>query len=486
MLEWFAAAGLGATYKTLAEYLCDAIVNGEIPLGSKLPSERLVAKSLKLSRTTVQNAYRRLESRGLVQMRPHTGTYVSARVPGGTLSNRLRRALGNPDMPSTALYFERLDLPDRGAQYGFELGEADPHLLPLDEFKYVVDELFTMRSREVLMYSPTEGLWTLRQRVAEFLRRYRGFGPITAENVLITTGSMQGLNLVATRFLRIDDVVVTENPTFHGAIQIFRMAHARIESVKLDADGIRVDELEGLLERVRPRFVYVQPVLHNPTGAVLSAERRAALLKAAAKHELTIVEDDAYGLLADEHHRPLLANLTEGPSIYIGTFSKLIAPGLRVGYIVAQPQMIRYLASLKQFTDLHTSGISQLLIEGWLATGNVSAHIKRCKAEYAARLDVALAEIARGNELRPIILPRGGFYVFCSLPERLSAAAVKAASAQKGVSFALGEYFSPAEDLVGQLRLSVSTAAPPIVRTGLRRLAQVIRSLRTSQPSRAG
>jgi 2-aminoadipate transaminase len=476
--------GDGPAYLALAHFLRKAIDDGRLQSGTSLPSERVLAEWASVSRTTVQGAYRALEEAGYAETRPNVGTVVRPSISvSHDADATFRRAFARHATTGPGNFL--LDLMrsnDRFRRYGFAAGMADPELFPLHEFQLVLEELLTTRTRDLLAYGLTEGQLTLRERIVDYLKRYRGIDGIGPENVLVTTGSMQALNLVARAFIEPGDVVALENPTFPGAILVFINAKAKLVPVTLDECGLNIDDLSAALGARGARgakLLYVQPTLQNPTGVSMTAERRGELCSLCLERHTIIVEDDAYGILdASPGSAALYADRRNAPMIYVGTFSKLITPGLRVGFVVADVGVIRELALLKQVADLHSSGMSQSLVEGWLAIGNVDAYVEKCRETYVRRLKAALADSFFVENAEVPLLPQGGFYIFGRFKHADNSRRVRDAAQTMGVSFALGENFSVSGELPEWFRLSVSTMTERSIHVGLLRLQQVLKRVR--------
>jgi 2-aminoadipate transaminase len=471
-------------YRRLVAALRRSIEDGALPLGARLPSERRLSSALGLSRTTVQTAYRELEALGYVESRRGSGTYVCGRpewpsqprasaIPKHTFARRAKAA-GNTfllDLMHAASTLHR---------YAFETGMPDPRLMPVRAFHAIIEDLFSQRSAEWVSYSPTQGVPQLRQALTHTLLPLRGLHGVRPEEVLITTGSLQGLDLVSKLFLEPGDTVLVEEPSFPGATQIFRSFGAELVGVPVDEEGLVVDHLQEVLARVKPKLLYVQPTLQNPTGAVLSARRRARLLDVASRWRTPIVEDDAYGLLLGQDAPPALkARDEEGLVIYLGTVSKILSPGLRVGYLVADEGLVRALSHVKQLTDLHTSTVSQFLVEGWLTTADVRGHLRTCQRVYGERLRLALDCLRRHPLIEPYIEPQGGIYVFGRILTGIQAARLRVESAERGVIFAPGDAFAVAGGLQDCLRLCVGASDLAALRVGLGRLLRLVEELQT-------
>jgi len=470
-------SGSQPIYMRIYEHMRDAIERGEFRIGERLPSEREIQRTFHVSRMTAQSAYRKLEDMGYVLRHPTQGTFVSARPQWPSEVRREARLTPNRRWRNLGGHFLE-DLMESGShayRFDFEVGRPDMELFPNAAMQLLLEDLLTRRPSEVLMYSATAGLPALREAIARRLLPLRGMDRLGPEHVLVTTGAMQAIDLIAKLFLEPDDLVVIERPTFPGAIQRFRAEGARFAEVAVDADGLDVDQLEEVLRHERPRLIYVQPCAQNPTGATLSAERRSRLFALGRDYQVPIVEDDAGGFFAEGPGlRALRSDDEDDLVLHVGTFSKLIAPGLRVGYIVAPANIVRLLTSVKQMTDLHTGPIPQLLLEGWLLSSDVPGHVAYARAVYKERLAAALAAL-EGGALVPLVRPSAGIYLFCRIASGLQAGYLQQRSADHGVVFAPGDAFSPSGDFGDHLRLCVSGLQAPSIHAGLLRLQQLLR-----------
>lgn len=471
-------------YQSLASFLGAAIYEGFIPLGTRLPSERALAEWASASRTTVQAAYRSLEASGYVETRPNVGTVVVAtkELPKDVANAIFRRAFAKRTATINPGMILPVPSPNEGrpARFSFDVGMADPELIVTADMQLVVEELFASRSRELLAYGEPEGQPALRERVVSYLKRYRGIDDIKPENVLITSGSMQGLSLVAQAFIDPGDLVAIEDPTFPGALHAFSNAGAKFLAIPVDREGFNTPVFSDLMRDLykkgtAPKLVYVQPTLQNPTGATMTYNRLEHLRQAANAYRSIIVEDDAYGILDSSPESKASYSRRQGrPAIYLGTFSKLLAPGLRVGFVVADAGIIRYLTSLKQASDLQTSALSQLVLEGWLAMTDVESYVEKARATYRERLDMALADPFFRDYADVVVPPAGGFYIWGKFKDGRSARDVRDAAAEVDVSFALGEAFVASQNAADKFRMSISTTPERTVKAGLQRLRQVM------------
>jgi DNA-binding transcriptional MocR family regulator len=296
--------------------------------------------------------------------------------------------------------------------------------------------------------------------------------------VLVVSGSQQGLDLVARIFIDPGDAIVVEEPTYVGALQSFRVAGARIIGIPVDENGMRTDILASVLERERPKLIYTLPTYQNPSGVVMSLDRRRHLLELASRWQVPILEDDPYSELRYEGEPvPSLKALDENDLVlYQSTFSKVLFPGLRIGYLVVPPVVLRQLVLAKQGADLHASSFSQYLLERFVREGHFTTHIEKAKTTYRRRRD-RMAEGLRGDPSIGLdfTLPKGGFYIWCRLPAGVEQSALLANAAARGVVFLPGRACYPTEPTENCLRLNFTHASEEEIEVGVERLLEAMR-----------
>jgi len=325
-----------------------------------------------------------------------------------------------------------------------------------------------------LGYTITEGEPELRELVAEAERR-RG-APATAEEVLISAGALQGIDLLCRVYLKPGDVVVAESPAFANALSGFRNAGATVLEVPVDEEGMDVQAAARILrsQRIRPRMFFVVPNFQNPTGETLSERRRESLCALAASCGAVVVEDDPYGLLRYRgHDEPSLRSLAVRADVLsVGTFSKTFLPGLRVGWIVAPADVIRRAAAAKQTMDSSTGTLAQRIVLEFHRRGGVDAHLARLRAMYAEKQDRARAALAREFAGTGVTWndPHGGFYFWVKLPRGLDSRELLTLALEEGVAFVPGQAFAIEADHRSALRFSISAPSPDRIDEGVRRL----------------
>ena len=331
-------------YQQICQRLREAILSGELPEGVRLPTERALAAELGVNRTTVMNAYNELASEGLVEGHVGRGTLVRRNhfsYDGEHFDSGPSWLLGLPAGerellgPDARLLSELASMSERKEIISLAAATPARDLLPAEMLSTIFADGLLNARQSALGYCPVEGLNSLRRGIAARMRQ-RGVA-IDAQHILILSGSTQGIGLTGRLLLNPGDEVVVEVPTYLGAIQTFRALGVRIIGVPTDSDGMRIDLLESILVRHRPRLIYTMPTFQNPTGVVLSPERRRRLLLLAKRYQTPILEDDPYGEIYYEgkERQPLKALDSNGQVLYLSTFSKILAPGLRVAWIAA-------------------------------------------------------------------------------------------------------------------------------------------------------
>jgi 2-aminoadipate transaminase len=327
-----------------------------------------------------------------------------------------------------------------------------------------------------LQYSMTEGDLALRERLAAFMAK--GGIEATGHDILITTGSQQALGLVASALCDPGDTILVEDPTYLAALQTFQLADVNAVAIAGDEDGPDPQALIETAARTGAKAAYLIPTFQNPTGRTMPVERRAVLAEAAATAGLWLIEDDPYSALRlDGEPVDLLAAqpAAQERTIVIQTLSKVLSPGLRIGYLRAPAALRGPLAVAKQAADLHTSTIAQLAAERWLATHDLSEHIASLAAHYRPRRDALLAALSEHlPDGSSMTTPEGGLFVWVTLPDGYDAEAILPRALANGVAFVPGKYFYAGEPRPETLRVSFATATPAELVEGAARLGAAI------------
>ncbi|WP_061707451.1 aminotransferase-like domain-containing protein [Pseudenterobacter timonensis] len=354
-------------------------------------------------------------------------------------------------------------------------GIPDPTLFDREGLQMAADAVLSTYSGEAFQYGLSEGYPALREAIAQ-LCLGRGIES-QPDDVVITSGSQQSLDILARALINPGDTVVVERPTYLAALQVFGLAQARFESVGTDGDGMRVDELEALVAEKTIKAVYIVPTFGNPGGVTLSDERRKKLVALSKRYDFVIIEDDPYSELSytDEVFRPLLAHAkaigNEQNVVYTSTFSKILAPGTRVGWLIVPEWLKRAVVNLKQTTDLHTSMLSQLMTCEYLKTGRLPGQIALIREAY--RHKYALFAQALEADLGDVLTfhkPKGGMFLWARFNNGLNTTRWREKTLSNGVVYVPGEFFYCSEPDCSTLRVSFVTATDDELQEAVRRL----------------
>ena len=462
-------------YGHLVSLLESAIANGELPSGSRLPPERTLAERLKISRTTVVSAYRELEARGLLRGYVGRGTFVcAAPEPEGTpfawRGKIAAAALRTSDSTLRDIVRHSSD----ARLLSLAAGEPAIDKFPNEAFQDAIAHVLRTDPMSAWHHGPTEGQPALRDAIAD---RY----DVPSESVLILSGAQQGLDLLARCLIDPGDAVIVDRPGYLGAIQSFRAAGAKL--IGWDIVRADTDELEDLLVRYRPKLIYTNPTFHNPTGTTLPVRARREVLSLAQRYRVPIVEDATYrDLFFTDAPPPSLRELDDANIvIYLNSFSKVMAPGLRLGWIAAAPSIVDQIAIIKQRLDPHTPNLVQFAIARLMRQGAFDNHLKAIRAEHAKRCTQMIAAIQRyvpAGALR-FARPAGGLYLWCRLAPGLSASTLYDRALATGVAFVQGSAFYPDPAGDAELRLCFSGVLPSAIDESIRKLAACFVGQRT-------
>jgi GntR family transcriptional regulator/MocR family aminotransferase len=472
-------------YRQVCEAVRGLIVSGALLPGDKLPPSRELSTKLGINRNTATSAYEELAKTGEVRSHVGQGTFVAVRRAGGSASDpaapirfrfsRAAEASAPRVRSSGALRTEHPDPID------FASLVPDEDLFPVEPFRRVLDEVLRAEGKKLLQYGPAAGHPPLRAYIAE---RLRSRGPwrarADAENVLIVNGTQQALDLICRSLLDPGDRVALESPTYTIILPLLAQYQAQIEPVPMTDRGLDLAILETALERSNPKLVFTMPTFHNPTGITMDLPSRKRLLELCARHGTAVVEDDFDSELRFEGAEvPPLKALDERDSVlHIGTFSKGLFPGLRLGWIVAPKPVVEALGRSKLISDYHTSLLLQAAVLEFCRKGHYDRHLKRLAAIYrdkGKRLQEALERFFP-PEVR-WTRPEGGFALWVTLREGLSSESILAESAKAGVLFTPGtHFFSRGAGAEGDrfFRLSISRVSKDRIEEGIERLGRVL------------
>ena len=376
---------------------------------------------------------------------------------------------------------ELLKLTTKPEIISFAGGLPAPEVFPVERFREACAKVLANQPTAALQYGPSEGFLPLRELIVDQMAKYGIVA--TVDNVLITSGSQQALDLISKLLINRGDRILVESPTYLGALQAFDLMGAEYVTVPIDGQGLQTRLVEHAL-RSGPKFMYILPNFQNPAGVTLSEDRRRQLVWLSDKYGIPIIEDDPYGQLRYEgdHIKPLVVldhmnNLRDngyhfGNVIYLSTFSKVLAPGLRLGWIVAPPEVITKLVQLKQSADLHTSTFAQMVIYEVARDGFIDEHVRTIRACYKQRRDAMLT--ALGDYFPPEVKwthPQGGLFLWVTLPKGINCMRLFDDAVKHNVAFVPGHPFFAEGDAGSHMRLNFSNATPEMIREGIRRLS---------------
>jgi 2-aminoadipate transaminase len=443
-------------YIQLRDQLRALVHSGELRSGDRIPASRELAGQLGVHRTTVANAYAELESEGLIRGHVGRGTFICA-APVKQFSPA-PRSNGN----GGAMRWESLFADERGDEglsrlmpdvppgaIAFTAARPPEEFFPVEEFRRCVNAVLHREGRRVLQLGSTDGYGPLKRALIDLFRS-EGLN-VRAEQLLITDGCQQAIDLVCKAFLRPGDSVALENPAYPGAIALFAGARVRALAVGVETDpartgqvGLDVDALEAVLMQNRVKFIFVTPDFHNPTGTALPGAGRRRLLELAARYQVPVIEDGIYSRLRLRGSPvPSLKALdSSGNVIQIDSFSKIAFPGLRVGWCVGAESAIERLRLVKQSTDLHTDQLSQAAMAEFIRRGYLARHIAKMKKIYRSRLDAMEEELEKHMpESTAWTRPEGGMTLWVTLPSGFDAGELLIHARERGILYLPGRYF---------------------------------------------
>ncbi len=431
-------------YEQIADYLEQKMTCGELPPGSYLPSERKLAEQLGVNRSTIISAFAELRSMGLIESRKGSGTAVSkfkwGAVPrhtpnwgryaedGGFLPNqpfmrRIREALKqNPQL---------IDLAS---------GELSADLAPIFELSALMKEQGELT---YLGYDDPQGYAPLRRTLVSFLERYRGV-KATDSSIFITSGSQQSLFLITQCLLAPGDAVAIEDPSYCYSLPMFQSAGLRLFRLPVDKEGVQPEDIRTLYKKHRIKMVFLNPTYQNPTGGVMSEERCEQVLRVASELGLPIVEDDPFSLTCYDGHppSPLKARDKLGSVLYIGSFSKMAASGLRIGWMVAPHAIVERLADARQQMDFGLSVIPQQVAASFLRSDYLEPHLDRLRMKLLFKRDLLAEALGKAlSDQLEFALPQGGLHLWCKLKPEVQDGKLLEESIKRGIIFVPGSVY---------------------------------------------
>lgn len=460
-------------YKQIADYIEQGISTGMYTTESMLPSERVLAEDLQVNRSTVIAAYEELQSLGIVERKKGSGTRVSTDIWG----------LEHKRIPNWSRYLERGSfLPNlpvvqkiRKETQGNDLinmasGELSPNLFPNEQFRQILSEHpFT----GYLGYDDPQGNEELRRTISDHVKEYRNINTTPAA-VLITSGAQQALHLIVQCLLKPGDAVAIEDPSYCFSLPMFQTAGLKIYRLPVDSQGINPDDLIHLHKKHRLRMVFLNPDYQNPTGTVLSMERRKQILNLSAEFGIPIIEDDPYSLTSfDGVVNSTLKSMDDnGNVLYISSLSKIIASGLRIGWIIGPPKVIQRLADAKQQVDFGHSIFPQWVATQFLGSSHFNPHIQFLRRQLKQRRDqIVLSLNQLLDDKISFSVPEGGIHIWCKLHRPVDEQKLLEESIRNGIAFVPGTVLGSEK---GYQRFTFGRADSTFIHEGINRFSETL------------
>ena len=471
-----------ALYQQINEHLKARISDGRLPAGARLPTVRQLASDLGVTRLTIQNAYAELQTAGWIESTVGRGTYVSHDVNGHSFG----RGMVAPMTPDGVIN-DILQLNQIVGLRSMASASPDPRLFPAEEFWSAIADL---QSEAIAMvsYSSSQGDPQLRVEISQDLAE-RGID-VTPDEVLVVAGVTQGLALISRTLAQVGDCILVEQPTYLGLLHTLKLHGVNAIGVPLDDEGPILAEMEQAILQHRPRFFYTVPTFQNPTGRCMSLDRRLALIDLCSTYGVIIVEDDIYGRLAyDAPSPPPLYTLDKrGQVIFVSSYSKVLMPGLRLGFVIAPQRWADRLLSLRRATDLCSPTLLQRTLALFLRNGGLKRHLRRVLPIYRERRNTLVTALQRN--LPPSIewhQPQGGFCAWLTMPSYHPFTDLEQALLRQGWAVTPGEVFLAEPAQQKSIRICFGNLTPDAINAGVDAVSQAIRErlTATAEPAMA-
>lgn len=465
-------------HKQITDFIKEKISNGEWTIGYKLPPQRTLAKELGVNRSTVVTAYDELIAEGLIEGKSGSGTRVVnntwnllATTPPPDWNSYVNVGTHKPNLPTIQEINQAEFIPNI---IRLGTGELSPNLIPSTSMKKIFHQL---SNRDISYgYEEPKGLLPLREQIANYLETIG----ITASpsSILIVSGALQALQLISVGLLHRGSTVLTEKPSYLHSLNVFQSAGMRLAGIPLDKEGIQANLIQQYKKQQNAALLYTIPSFHNPTGTLMTVERRKQLLDTCQQEQLPLIEDDVYReIWFDENPpKPIKAFDKHGLVLYLGSLSKSLSPGLRIGWIVGPEPVVEHLADIKMQTDYGSSSLSQWAAVEWFSSGLYYKHLNEVRKQLQTRRDFTLDTLNKYfSDIAVWEKPTGGFYIWLRLLPSLSMRKLFEISLTEGILLNPGNvYDNQAEQY---LRISYSFASLPNIEDGLKRLSKFVKTI---------
>lgn len=438
----------------------------------KLPSVRQLASEMNVHRLTVLKAYQLLKQHDKVYVKDKAGYFVQSNV-----TKNLEYL--DQDNPIVSAYVKKNHLSEihqPAASYHFSQALIDPNLLPNHYFSDYVKEVFDLYPKVLATYSTVQGDLELRETLTQyFINQYKTH--LSADDLLITSGSQQAIHLIAQAFIKPRDVVLFERPSYSAAIDIFRAQGAQIVTIDIHPEGYDLEQVEYYIKQYKPRLFYLNPTFHNPTGYTVPVEQRKRLVELAEHYRFLLIEDDAYhDIYFDEAPPPPIYTYdSAGTVIYIRSFCKYISPGLRIATVICPSSLMNSLLTEKSLADNGSPLLNQKIFLHYFSSLRLQQHLEKIRIALQIRKEIMEEELAVTGWRW--ISPKGGLNLWVQLPDKLPTELLLSKSIEQSISFVPGQICDPLKQLSSWIRLSYSYANEKQLREGVQRLVAVAQSL---------
>ncbi|KRF13472.1 PLP-dependent aminotransferase family protein [Paenibacillus sp. Soil787] len=459
-------------FRQTYEYIITRIERGELKAHDKLPSIRLLAQELRVHRLTVFRAYQLLKENDKVYVKEKSGYYVCpSDFPEYVISEYTERS---PITSSGHLRNSLSEIQQVPVTYQFSQSLIDPNLLPNLYLSEYVKKVFDIYPKLMGTYSSVQGDEELREFLCQYMKRHHSI-QLTASDLLITTGGQQAIDLISRVYIRPMDFILVERPTYSAALDIFRQQGARFIPVDIYPEGYDLEKVEMLMKQHRPRVFYMNPTFHNPTGYTVPPEQRKQLVELAERYRCLLIEDDAiHEMYFDQPPpQPIFSYDTDGWVVYLRSFSKYVAPGLRICAVIGRPSVIKPLITAKSLADNGTPLVNQKIFLHYLESERIKKHLEKLRIALQIRKEIVEEELsATGWSWSS---PKGGFNLWLKLPEALPVEDLLNESIRQSVSFVPGVICDPLREMRSWIRLSYSFVNEGQLRDGVRLLTDIAR-----------
>ncbi|WP_121661943.1 MocR-like pyridoxine biosynthesis transcription factor PdxR [Metabacillus litoralis] len=470
-------------YLSILDHIRSDLLEEEL----QLPSVRELSKQLGVSLVTVVKAYQKLEQEGFITSVQGKGTFIRKTKMEETSKEGTHSydwQLSVQDYLPRSQFARFHQVPEK---IHLSSSMIDPGLLPNRYLEQEIHKMLSENPKVLSQYGEIQGDKALRQAMVEYLQRMDL--PTSPDNILVTSGSQQGIDLIARTFVGPGDVVVMEAPTYPGAIDVFRGRGATILTVAVDSDGMRVDLLQNLFDKYSPKIIYTVPTFHNPTGAIMPTKRRRQILEIAKSTQCLVIEDDPCSEIYFERKPPASMKSLDkdGHVIYLKGLSKILAPGCRIGILAASGSIFRRLLAAKANTDLGSPLLTQKAIIPFITSKRMMDHLKKLRTALKIRRDLVLAILTlHSPEEVSWFIPEGGLNIWLTLPSWINTDHFLMEAKKEQITFLPGSACYPTEQENHHLRLSFSYVNEQQLRQGVTTICNLLQSaidLKTSQDS---